>query len=534
MVGCPDSDTVAAWLSRALPEAACELLANHAASCERCHVLVDLVFDHADHSALRTDEAVAASRADFDALDRGTLVGRYRIAEHLGGGGMGVVYAAEDTELRRRVAVKLLRSALRPAAPEGERMLREARTLARLSHPNVVTVFDVGTHEGRPFIAMELVDGGSLNQWLRTAERTLDDRLDRMLEAARGLAAAHAAGVVHRDVKPENILVGGGRSRVTDFGLANSDPSGAVHPGLFSEPGSLTRTGTVMGTPAYMAPEQLVGRTVDPRSDQWSFCATLYEVVAGTRPFADDPAARSIAIGEGRLADPVPPRAVPPWLRKIIARGVRPLPSERWPSMDAIVDALARGRRRRRTAWSVVIAVTAAVTVGAATAARRPTPAAQAMPPRASDQERWHDSRPGCDCPYSACAGGCTSICSASAFPDETPVPGINGATSQEALLGASRDGRTLLYLTGERCAIDRLMLARRRGETFETFELTGQLDLDHVSVFEGCCTLSPDGASVIIATKDRKAFVRSRLDGAHLGPLERDEFARLRPRDGD
>jgi len=202
---------------------------------------------------------------------------------------------------------------------------------------------------------MELVDGGSLSAWLQHAPRPAGEILDRMLEAGRGLAAAHAAGIVHRDIKPDNILIGlDRRARVTDFGLAQLGDAPPV-PGeaviaatamLLDPPLALTRTGTLLGTPAYMAPEQLARGETDPRTDQWSFCATLYEALGGVRPFADDLAERSSAIAEGRLAA-TPAHRVPGWVRKIVARGLRAEPAARWPSMDALVTALARGRQVR-------------------------------------------------------------------------------------------------------------------------------------------------------------------------------------------
>ena len=510
---CPDADTLAALLGDALSEGDRAEVANHAAACERCHVLIEGLVERS------TDDGTSEPRRPATLeLRRDTLVGRYLIGEQLGAGGMGLVYAAVDTELLRRVAVKLLRPDLRGPSDGGERMLREARTLARLSHPNVVTVFDVGTHEGHPFIAMELVDGGSLSDWVRGAPRKLEDRLERMLEAAKGLAAAHALGVVHRDVKPENILIGtDGHARMTDFGLARADDVielGDDTNALVPDTSRLTRTGTLMGTPAYMAPEQLAREAIDPRSDQWSFCATLYEVIAGTRPFpVDDLVARTAAIRSGGLASPAPGRTAPAWVRQIVARGVREDPAERWPSMDAVVHALGRGQRRRRRLWIGGLAIVpAGIAVALALHLATSTPA----PPPSKDPQRWVDARSGCNCPYSACDGKCASVCRASAFPIETPVPGVNGKRSQEALLGASGDGDTLLYLTGTRCALDRLMLARRHGATFDTFDLTNQLD-PSVKIAEGCCTLAPDGGSVLLATQDHRGFVRWLLRGTQL-----------------
>jgi serine/threonine protein kinase len=331
-------------------------IANHAASCARCHALLDGLID-ADASVTaeaNQNSADAGPVASNLMLEPGTRVGRYVIEAPLGAGGMCIVYAALDTELHRRVAIKLLRPGHHHqrgshGSRSSEHLMCEARTLARLSHPNVVTVFDVGTHRGQLFLAMELVGGGNLRVWLRQVPRTTEDILDRLLDAGRGLAAAHAAQVVHRDVKPDNILVGlDGRARVTDFGLAELRPVApdeATKLPLAAPDGS-TRSCMIAGTPMYMAPEQLTRGETDARSDQWSFCATLYEALAGVRPFViDDRAARAAAIREGRLAPAAPGRHVPRWVRKIVLRGLAAEPSARWPSMDSVVLALAARTR---------------------------------------------------------------------------------------------------------------------------------------------------------------------------------------------
>src|SRR5215470_5885792 len=234
-------------------------------------------------------------------LPRGTQMDRYVLLERIGVGGMGEVYSAHDSELERKVALKLLHpeSAKADASLGPRRLLREAQAMARLSHPNVVAIYDVGTFEDHVFIAMEYVAGRTLRHWLKEADRDWRQIVENFVEAGRGLGAAHAASVLHRDFKPENVLVGNdGRCRVLDFGLARAndrDPdqteiefaaltiSKAKQLAL-----ELSRTGAMVGTPAYMAPEQLLGQSVDARGDQFAFCVTLYEALYGERPFAGE------------------------------------------------------------------------------------------------------------------------------------------------------------------------------------------------------------------------------------------------------
>ncbi|HZN95396.1 MAG TPA: serine/threonine-protein kinase, partial [Myxococcales bacterium] len=219
----------------------------------------------------------------YDALPRGATIGRYLILRRLGEGGMGVVYAAFDPELDRKIALKVLRPARRAVAGSvaQARLLREAQAMARISHPNVVAVHDVGAHGDEVFVAMELVEGGTLTDWVEEKPRKLDELLRTFMEAGRGLAAAHSAGLVHRDFKPENVLVGkDGRVRVTDFGLARVDEEGPLGagkrtPSTLSSP-ALTQEGAIVGTPLFMSPEQAQGRIPDIRSDQYGFCASLY------------------------------------------------------------------------------------------------------------------------------------------------------------------------------------------------------------------------------------------------------------------
>ena len=245
----------------------------------------------------RTATAVGSAPAEpaGSAEPGGSTLGRYRLERELGAGAMGVVHAAFDPDLERRIALKVLRGATATTQAR-DRLLREARAMARLSHPNVVTVHEVGTAGGRDFVAMELIHGETLAEWLRAKPRPPAAILDAFLAAGRGLAAAHAAGIVHRDFKPHNVLRSrDGRIVVTDFGLAR-EAHGALPPALdqtlpagvtasASSPlVGLTVAGSLLGTPAYMAPEQWQSGPVTPATDQFAFCVALWEALAGQRP----------------------------------------------------------------------------------------------------------------------------------------------------------------------------------------------------------------------------------------------------------
>lgn len=260
-------------------------------------------------------------------------IGRYRLGERLGAGGMGIVFAAQDTSLDRPVALKLLRPGYEMDAA-AERLQREARAMARLSHPNVVTVFDVGTHEGAVFVAMEKVEGGTLRDWLREP-RPAADIIDVLDQAAGGLGAAHGASLVHRDFKPENVMVGtDGRVRVLDFGLAKpSDPGNTQD--------LLTQTGTMLGTPRYMAPEQFRGEDADARSDQFALGVVFYEALYGVHPYQpqdDRPLPRAVLAG--KLRDTPTRIDIPPAVRAAVLRAVAHDPESRFESVEALSKAL--------------------------------------------------------------------------------------------------------------------------------------------------------------------------------------------------
>ena len=362
MSDCLNDDTVAALLEQRLGASAIRQLTEHIDRCGECRALVA--------EAVRSVEQPSGGR-----------FGRYEILECIGAGAMGIVYLARDPDLGRKVALKLLRpdpsAATSQDAPA--RLLREAQSMARLSHPNVITVYEVGAFGDEVFLAMEFVEGTTLGEWMQAPGRSWRDVLAVFRRAGEGLEAAHAAGLVHRDFKPDNVLVGvDGRVRVTDFGLARAadgpaPPTGGADDG--STPpldASMTRTGTLVGTPAYMAPEQLAGRPADARSDVFSFCVALYEGLYGERPFAGvtpQELARAIELGDVRK----PPSAarVPSWLGRVVLRGLEGLPESRPSDMRALLGALASGaaRARRRRA-AAALAAMACVSIAAMTSSR--------------------------------------------------------------------------------------------------------------------------------------------------------------------
>jgi serine/threonine protein kinase len=381
------------------------------------------------------------------ALPRGASIGRYVVLGLVGRGGMGEVYAAYDHELDRKVAVKLLR--VKPgngvSLAEGRtRTLREAQAIARLSHPNVVIVYDVGTFEDQVFIAMEFVDGNTVTYWLQAQTRTWREIVKVFMAAGRGLQAAHDKELVHRDFKPDNVMVGrDGAVRVMDFGLARQvgekpDRGGVVQPrsiaeaalaigvdgdgatvvlnsrepaptadtlqnsGLFDN--QLTRTGAMMGTPAYMAPEQFLGTATDARTDQFSFCVALYEALYGERPFAGNSMfALTTNVVHGVVKEAPASTKVPPWVRRILLRGLRPNADERFPSMKALLEALEKDpavARRRRAMTVAAVLLPIAVGLGV----RQSVASHQSVCGGAADRLAgvWELSPPGVESPQQA------------------------------------------------------------------------------------------------------------------------------------
>ncbi|MCA9710319.1 MAG: serine/threonine protein kinase, partial [Myxococcales bacterium] len=304
----------------------------------------------------------------------GSTVGRYLVLEHLGRGAMGHVVRAYDPKLQREVAIKLVSNTILDHDAR-DRMLREARAMAQLSHPNVVAVYDAEDSETGVMLVMEYVPGQTLRAWTRSSAHPWGEIVGRFVEAGRGLAAAHATGLLHRDFKADNVLVAeSGRVRVTDFGLAKlatsadarltSDALERSHdgpevsttsaeiPSGAALDSALTQAGTVMGTPRYMAPEQHRGEALAPAADQYAFCVALWEALVGVAPF------QSTTLYD-LLADKL--QGAPPWpssaprlprpVLEALERGLQPDPRDRWPSMDALLEGLAHDPSRRRNRW---------------------------------------------------------------------------------------------------------------------------------------------------------------------------------------
>ena len=353
---CPDGELLVALVEGRLDSARLAAVEPHLAECALCHQVVATALraEPANESLASAETLTPAGSvpARDDAEELGRVGGRYVLLEQLGRGGMGTVYVAWDRELARRVALKILHPGV-----DHDRFQREAQALARLKHPGVVTVYDVGRDGIDVFITMELIEGQSLRRWLEAAPVRWERVLAVFVAAGRGLAAAHGAGLVHRDFKPENVLVGNdGSVRVVDFGLARSideQVAAASLPlSLTSSSERITRTGDVLGTPRYMAPEQRLGKAADPRADQFSFCLSVWEALFGEHPVLG---ARHGAPALGR---------VPASVRAALRRGLSTDPEARFPSMEPLLSALDRRSSARN--GLLVLAGAAALTAGVA------------------------------------------------------------------------------------------------------------------------------------------------------------------------
>jgi predicted Ser/Thr protein kinase len=390
---CLDANTVQDLMAGALESGSRSAVLMHLDTCEDCRELLSVMGRETAKLSQRVDvlgethasgpiadkaDGLAETMAPTDAFvpvprlpnrpAAGAEIGRYALIEKLGAGAMGVVWRATDPKLGREVALKLLRL---PDASLIERLVREARSMAQVSHPNVVTVFEVGEAGSQSFIAMELVEGKSLRAWQTGERRTVPEIIEHYVAAGRGLAAAHARGIIHRDFKPDNVLVGrDGRVRVTDFGLAAAKPgeSGSLAIRPIADV-NLTTSGSVLGTPAYMAPEQFTGGNVDPRTDQFNFCVALYEALYGERPFEGKTFEElGTSVSDGKIKLPPAGTAVSGALRDLVVRGLSVAPGDRYPNMDALIVELGRDRARpwRRTAiGALVVGAVLAVALGA-------------------------------------------------------------------------------------------------------------------------------------------------------------------------
>jgi serine/threonine-protein kinase len=360
--------------------------------------------DAALSDTLAATAPAAAGGRDGLGIGPGDRLDRFVVLDLLGEGGMGAVYSAYDPELDRRVAIKLLRPQCGGQTTTGgaaQRLLREAQAMARLAHPNVVTVYDVGTVADGVFVAMEFIDGSTLRAWLEAAPRTTAEIVAVLVQAGHGLAAAHAAGLVHRDFKPENVLLRrDGRVCVSDFGLAGVSaeaelertlPAGGPdRPATISGSAplgvTLTQAGQLLGTPAYMAPEQHERGRVDARADQFSFCVTLYEALYGQRPFAFSSYGElRDCVSTGKITPPPAGVPVPSHVREAVLRGLAPDPARRFPSIAALLTALTTDPRaaRRRTLRRVALAAAGlglAVAVGTGLKLGRPGRCGDATP----------------------------------------------------------------------------------------------------------------------------------------------------------
>ncbi len=348
------------------------------------------------------DDALASTRAGMRTPqptkpELPTRVGRHVVIDRIGKGGMGVVLSAYDPQLDRKVAIKLLHATSASTAD----LVREAQALAKLSDPHVVAIYDVGElARGSAYIAMEYVEGTTLRGWLRARERGWREIVAVFVQAGLGLAAAHAIGLVHRDFKPDNVLVGGGdrpRARVADFGLARHprEPDEAAATGSPPVGPSATGSGRIAGTPAYMAPEQLVGAPIDARADQFAFCVALHEALYREPPFPrDDLPTLVAAVSEGRRRPPPRGSGVPQWLERAVARGLATEPSARFPDMHALIAAISRDPGGARRRWSLAgLAVLVAIATPLAVLRTRDDPAELCREGAARIDETWNDAR---------------------------------------------------------------------------------------------------------------------------------------------
>ncbi|MBA3391850.1 MAG: protein kinase [Deltaproteobacteria bacterium] len=375
-----DDNAASEFVSGSLAPSAVGNVEQHLARCRDCRDLVAaLAMDAANDSNAATvpHEKLSPSQVaqrPTRTLTIGDRVGRFLVLSPLGAGGMGVVFAAYDPQLDRKVALKLLRAGITYNTKDARtRLRREAQAIAQLSHPNVVAVYDVGaTEDDDLYIAMEFVEGDTLTTWLKKYPRSWREILDVFQQAARGLIAAHSVGLLHRDFKPDNVLVGGdGRVRVTDFGLARSvmvpDESARPRPEMAALNVELTATGTVLGTPRYMAPEQMTGPDIDARADQFSFCVALYEALHGTHPLRGATSVSMLETGEKALPPPEGSR-IPITIVRAVQRGLECDRAKRYPTLAGLIGDLLPPPPRATVRY-VAFAIAGVMLIGGAVAA---------------------------------------------------------------------------------------------------------------------------------------------------------------------
>jgi serine/threonine protein kinase len=401
---CPSEDSVSQFVEGALAGGRLAQLEGHLAACDACARAVGVAAGPPEALPPMTPRMTPAISLDEPrrVVTIGSRVGRYVIRRLVGAGAMGRVFVAHDPTLDREVAIKVLHPNVDDPGLEA-RLVREAKALGRLApHPEVITVYDAGREGDALYIAMELVEGGTLRQWAAQTRRSWREVVAAFLSAGSGLTHAHRAGLVHRDFKPDNVLVGlDGRIRVTDFGLArpgirsSADESGPIAGSsgrtgeLSSWDATLTCSGTLVGTPAYMAPEQFAGRLADARSDIFSFCVAFYECLYGERPFPAKEVTELLeALTAGRVARPPSGSDVPARLRRALLVGLRAAPETRYASMAELLAAVRAATRPlqplRVAAGALVIGSALAVAlVGRTSRARLSTSDDQAIAARA-------------------------------------------------------------------------------------------------------------------------------------------------------